>query len=63
MPKRVTMARAMRVAMLDVGLRAGGDLVVAEDQFLGDAAAEGDAEIGMQLLARSATAGRVPAGA
>src|SRR6202789_3631617 len=37
---------------LDVAGGAGGDFLVAEDQLLGNAPAEGDAQIGQHLLAR-----------
>ena len=49
--------------LLDVALRAGRDLVMAEDQFLGQAAAEGDGQVGQHLLAGQRQLHRVPAGA
>ena len=49
--------------LFDVALRAGGHLVMAEHQFLGDAAAKGDAQIGQHLLAGQRQLHRVPAGA
>ena len=42
--------RASFVRLLDVGLRAGGDLVLAEDHLLGDAAAHHDGEPRGHLL-------------
>jgi len=38
--------------LFDVADRTSGDLVVAESHFLGDTAAEGNAQIGQQLFAR-----------
>ena len=52
MPYCVTMARASIGRHLDVRRRAGGDLLVAEDELLGDAAAHGDGDVGLQLGAR-----------
>ena len=47
MPQRPTMLRASSVTLLDVVLRAGGD--VAEDELLGDAAAERDLDLAQQV--------------
>jgi hypothetical protein len=43
MPQRPTIWRAIRGQLLDVGLGAGGE--VAEDDLLGDAAAERDLDL------------------
>ena len=47
--------------LVDVGLGAGGDLLLAEDDLLGDAAAHHDGEARGHLLERSSTACRARA--
>ena len=49
--------------LLDVGGGTGGDLVAAEHLLLGDPAAHGDGDVGLELLAADRDAGRPRAGA
>ena len=43
-PQRVTIARARLGCLLDIGLRAGGDLLLAEDDLFRNPAAHADGE-------------------